>query len=215
MPKNCSNRGFGPKFDEALLLAHDLHRHDVRKGTGKPYISHLLGVCSLVVDYGGDEEMAIAALLHDAVEDHGGHPMLEQIRESFGERVAHIVDGCTDSYVLDATKKEPWRQRKEDLPRATCHWKTTTCDWFLPPTSSTTAGPSVRDLRRDGIAALDRFNGGRKDTVWYYDQLVRAFRAAGTNELVEELAISVDEMKRVTGYNRPAEMPQIPSQEPC
>src|ERR1035437_2832845 len=67
MPKK-SSVGLGPKFDEALLLAHELHRHDVRKGTGKPYISHLLGVCSLVVDYGGEEKMAIAALLHDAVE---------------------------------------------------------------------------------------------------------------------------------------------------
>jgi (p)ppGpp synthase/HD superfamily hydrolase len=208
------SRGFGPKFDEALLLAHELHRHDVRKGTGKPYISHLLGVCSLVVDYGGDEEMAIAALLHDAVEDHGGYPMLEQIRRQFGERVAHIVDGCTDSYVLDATKKEPWRQRKDvylarlpledaDVRMVSAADKLYNCRTIL------------RDLRREGIAALDRFNGGRKDTVWYYDQLVRSFRAAGSNELVEELAISVDEMKRVTGYNRPAEMPRIPSQEPC
>ena len=213
MPKK-SSVGFGPKFDEALLLAHELHRHDVRKGTGKPYISHLLGVCSLVVDYGGDEKMAIAALLHDAVEDHGGYPMLEKIRQQFGERVAHIVDGCTDSYVLDATKKEPWRQRKEmylaripledeDVRMVSAADKLYNCRTIL------------RDLRRDGLIALDRFNGGRKDTVWYYDQLVRAFRAAGSTDLVEELAISVDEMKRVTGYNRPAEMPRTPSQEPC
>jgi (p)ppGpp synthase/HD superfamily hydrolase len=213
MPKK-SSEGFGPKFDEAMLLAHELHRHDVRKGTGKPYISHLLGVCSLVVDYGGDEKMAIAALLHDAVEDHGGYPMLEKIRQQFGERVAHIVDGCTDSYVLDATKKEPWRQRKEmylaripledeDVRMVSAADKLYNCRTIL------------RDLRRDGLIALDRFNGGRKDTVWYYDQLVRAFRAAGSNDLVEELAISVDEMKRVTGYNRPAEMPRTPSQEPC
>jgi len=214
MPRAGSNEGFGPKFDEALLLAHELHRRDVRKGTGKPYISHLLGVCSLVVDYGGDEEMAIAALLHDAVEDHGGMPMLELIRERFGERVAHIVDGCTDSYVLDATQKEPWRQRKEmylarlpledaDVRMVSAADKLYNCRTIL------------RDLRRDGLRALDRFNGGRKDTVWYYDELVRALRAAGNNELVEELALSVDEMKRVTGYNRATELPRIPTQEPC
>lgn len=207
-------RGFGSLFDEALLFAHDLHRYDVRKGTGKPYISHLLGVCSLVVDYGGDEEMAIAALLHDAVEDHGGRPMLEHIRQRFGDRVAHIVDGCTDSYVLDATQKEPWRQRKETylakLPLEDSDVRLVSAADKLYNSRTI-----VRDLRHLGIGALDRFNGGRKDTVWYYDQLVRAFRAAGTNDLVEDLALSVDEMKRITGYNRSAEMPQIPSQEPC
>jgi (p)ppGpp synthase/HD superfamily hydrolase len=213
MARTIPDSGFGPKFDEAFLLAHELHRHDVRKGTGKPYISHLLGVCSLVVDYGGDEEMAIAALLHDAVEDHGGNPMLEQIRERFGTRVAHIVDGCTDSYATDAAQKEPWRIRKEnylarvsgepeDVRLVSAADKLYNCLTLL------------RDLRRQGIAALDRFNGGRKDTVWYYDELVTAFRQAGTNDLVEQLAIAVDEMKRITGYNRATEQPRIPSQEP-
>lgn len=205
--------GFGPQFDAALRLAHDLHRHDVRKGTGKPYISHLLGVCSLVVDYGGDEEMAIAALLHDAVEDHGGHPMLEKIRRQFGDRVAHIVDGCTDSYVLDATQKEPWGQRKREylarIPNEDAEVR------FVSAADKLyNARAIVRDLRRDGIAALDRFNGGRKDTVWYYDELVKAFRAAGTDELVEELALSVNEMKRLTGYNRADTKSQNPRQEP-
>lgn len=205
--------GFGRKFDEALLFAHELHRHDVRKGTGKPYISHLLGVCSLVVDYGGDEEMAIAALLHDAVEDHGGTPMLDTIRARFGNRVAHIVDGCTDSYVPEGAPKDPWRQRKEKylsrIPRED------------PDTRLVSAADKLyncrtilRDLRRDGLVALDRFNGGRKDTIWYYDQLVMAFRHAGSNDLVEQLALVVDEMKRITGYNR-QEIPRIQSQESC
>jgi (p)ppGpp synthase/HD superfamily hydrolase len=209
MPRN---QAFGPKFDQALLLAHGLHRHDIRKGTGHPYISHLLGVCSLVVDYGGDEDMAIAALLHDAVEDHGGRPMLEKIRHQFGERVAHIVDGCTDSYATDPAKKEPWRQRKEEyLARVPLEED----DVRLVSAADKlyNARTIVHDIRRDGVASLDRFNGGRKDTVWYYDQLVHAFRGAGSNELVEELAAFVDEMKRITGYNRPAEMPRIASQE--
>jgi (p)ppGpp synthase/HD superfamily hydrolase len=214
MATSFPSSAFGPKFDEALLLAHDLHRYDVRKGTGKPYISHLLGVCSLVIDYGGDEEMAIAALLHDAVEDHGGYPMLDRIREQFGARVAHIVDGCTDSYAVDPSQKQPWRVRKEpylarvpledaDVRLVSAADKLYNCRTIL------------RDIRRDGLRALDRFNGGRKDTVWYYDELVRAFQKAGTNDLVEELALSVDEMNRVTGYNRPAALPQMPRQEPC
>jgi (p)ppGpp synthase/HD superfamily hydrolase len=212
MARSNPNGGFGEKFDEALLLAHELHRHDVRKGTGKPYISHLLGVCSLVIDYGGDEEMAIAALLHDAVEDHGGHPMLEQIRERFGQRVAHIVDGCTDSYVTDAAQKDPWRVRKENyiarVPGEDADVRLVSAADKLYNSRTL-----VRDLRRDGISALDRFNGGRKDTIWYYDELVIAFRAAGTNELVEQLASAVDEMKRITGYNRAAELPRMTSQE--
>lgn len=213
MPKSAISHGFGPKFDEAMLFAHDLHRYDVRKGTGAPYISHLLGVCSLVIDYGGDEEMAIAALLHDAVEDHGGHPMLEQIRERFGERVARIVDGCTDSYVLDATKKEPWRQRKETYIARVAHED---ADVRLVSAADKlyNCRTILRDLRAQGIASLDRFKGGRKDTVWYYDELVHAFRAAGANPLLEELTHCVAEMKRITGYNRPSEMPRIPYQEP-
>lgn len=213
MAQSSSNHGFGPKFDEAMLLAHELHRHDVRKGSGRPYISHLLGVCSLVVDYGGDEEMGIAALLHDAVEDHGGRPMLEQIRQRFGDRVAHIVDGCTDSYVLDASQKEPWRQRKEEYIARVAHED---ADVRLVSAADKlyNCRTILRDLRAEGIASLDRFKGGRKDTVWYYDELVHAFRAAGSNSLVEELAGCVAEMRRITGYNRPTEMPQVPYLEP-
>lgn len=212
MAPTIPNGGLGPKFDEAFLLAHELHRNDVRKGTGKPYISHLIGVCSLVIDNGGDEEMAIAALLHDAVEDHGGLPMLGQIREHFGERVAHIVDGCTDSYVTDASRKDPWRVRKEKyiarVPQEDADVRLVSAADKLY-----NARTLIRDLRQRGIEALDRFNGGRKDTVWYYDELVTAFRRAGTNDLVEELAIAVDEMKRITGYNRATEFPRIPGQE--
>lgn len=214
MALTVPNSGFGPKFDEALLFAHEVHRHDVRKGTGKPYISHLLGVCSLVVDYGGDEEMAIAALLHDAVEDHGGAPMLETIRTRFGERVAHIVDGCTDSYEADASRKAPWRDRKE-MYLARIATEDAETRLVSAADKLYNCRTILRDVRREGLAALDRFNGGRKDTVWYYDQLVMAFRHAGTNDLVEQLAIAVDEMKQVTGYNRHSEIPQALRQEPC
>ena len=98
------------RFDEAFLYAHEAHRNQRRKKTDRPYISHLMGVASLVLQYGGDEEQAIAALLHDVVEDCGGAPRLAEIRGKFGERVARIVDGCTDS---DEIPKPPWRERKE------------------------------------------------------------------------------------------------------
>jgi hypothetical protein len=87
-----------PRFNAAFLLAHELHGSQGRKGKQRPYIGHLLGVCALVLAYGGDEDEAIAALLHDAPEDRGGRPVLEKIREQFGERVARIVEGCTDTF---------------------------------------------------------------------------------------------------------------------
>src|SRR5271157_2072403 len=100
------------RFDHALLFAAQVHRHQDRKKSGIPYLSHLLGVASIVLDYGGDEEMAIAALLHDAVEDHGGRPMLRSIEQIFGPRVAKIVNGCTDYYGEDDSKKPKWYPRK-------------------------------------------------------------------------------------------------------
>src|SRR5581483_6780886 len=98
------------RFDSAFLLAHSLHRNQPRKKTDIPYISHLLAVTAIVLEAGGDEDQAIAALLHDAVEDQGGEPTRNEIGARFGERVARIVDACTDA---DTIPKPPWRERKE------------------------------------------------------------------------------------------------------
>lgn len=98
-----------PRFDRALALARELHRDQLRKGTTIPYLAHLMGVASLVIEDGGDEDQAIAALLHDAVEDQGGGPTLGRIRQQFGERVAAIVKACSDT---DEQPKPPWRARK-------------------------------------------------------------------------------------------------------
>src|SRR5271165_4529063 len=93
------------RFDHALLFAAQVHRNQERKKSGIPYLSHLMGVAAIVLDYGGDEEMGIAALLHDAAEDHGGKAMLQTIEQLFGPRVAKIVDGCTDSYGDEGKRK--------------------------------------------------------------------------------------------------------------
>ena len=98
------------RFTEALTFAAELHADQVRKGSGTPYLAHLLGVASIVLEYGADEDEAIAALLHDAIEDRGGAQTREEIRRRFGDWVTEIVDGCTDS---DRQPKSPWRQRKE------------------------------------------------------------------------------------------------------
>ncbi len=99
------------RFVEALGYAAELHLHQRRKGKGQPYVGHLLGVAAIVIQHGGGEDEVIAALLHDAVEDQGGLPRLDEIRKKFGGRVARIVDGCTDSYEVSGEKRE-WGARK-------------------------------------------------------------------------------------------------------
>jgi (p)ppGpp synthase/HD superfamily hydrolase len=101
------------RFDAALHFASGLHHEQRRKGGSIPYVAHLLGVCALVLEAGGDEDQAIAALLHDAVEDQGGISTLKTIHHLFGSRVAGIVKSCSDSTVSDPTKKPSWRHRKE------------------------------------------------------------------------------------------------------
>ena len=98
------------RFDEAFVYAHETHAGHTRKGSGVPYIGHLMGVASIVIDDGGTEDEAIAALLHDAAEDCGGRPRLEDIRPRFGDTVAGIVEDCTDSWT---TPKGPWAERKQ------------------------------------------------------------------------------------------------------
>jgi (p)ppGpp synthase/HD superfamily hydrolase len=100
----------GERFERALLFAARAHRSQVRRGSNVPYVGHLLGVCSLVLEDGGTEDEAIAALLHDAVEDQGGNKMLAEIREQFVEQVAGIVLACRDAV---EHAKPPWRERKE------------------------------------------------------------------------------------------------------
>src|ERR1035438_7313130 len=101
------------RFDAALQFASALHHKQIRKGTSIPYLAHLMSVCALVLEEDGDEDQAIAALLHDSVEDQGGLPTLATIRPLFGDRVADTVESCSDSTVSDRTKKLPWRERKE------------------------------------------------------------------------------------------------------
>src|SRR5277367_2756824 len=107
--RHKGSRGFSRRFERALVYAARLHAEQFRKGTIRPYVGHLLAVTSIVIQFGGDEDMAIAALLHDAVEDQGGLHRLREIKKKFGKRVARIVDGCTDAYV---EPKPPWLERK-------------------------------------------------------------------------------------------------------
>jgi (p)ppGpp synthase/HD superfamily hydrolase len=183
------------RFEAALRYAVIIHAGQMRKGTGVPYVSHLLGVASLVLEYGGTEDEAIGALLHDAGEDAGGDGRIEDIRQRFGDNVADIVRGCTDTV---ESPKPPWRARKEayvaHLPSAPAAVRLVSAADKLY-----NARAILRDYRRIGDEVWVRFSGGREGTLWYYGALVRAYQAAGTGEVIEELERTVAELSRLTG----------------
>lgn len=178
------------RFEEALAWAVRLHRDQHRKGSGAPYISHLLAVTALVIEHGGDEDVAIAAVLHDAVEDQGGAETLAEIERRFGGWVAAIVDGCSDT---DQTPKPPWRERKEaflaSLPEASPEVKLVVAADKLHNSRSTLA-----DLRSSGPSVWDMFHGGREGSLWYYRGAVDALRGGVPDRLIRELAAVVDEL---------------------
>jgi (p)ppGpp synthase/HD superfamily hydrolase len=180
------------RFDRALLLASSLHRRQMRKGTSVPYVSHLLATAAIVLEHGGGEDEAIAALLHDAVEDCGAE-QLQKIREMFGEPVARIVDACSDT---DQQPKPPWRDRKEAYI-ARIATEPSEARLVSAADKLHNARCILADYREHGEALWDRFNKDA-DQLWYYRSLVRAFRAAGDHgALIDELERVVDELERL------------------
>jgi (p)ppGpp synthase/HD superfamily hydrolase len=170
------------QFQEAFNYAFKLHRNQIRKGSYIPYLSHLMAVAALVLESGGDEEEAIAALLHDAVEDQGGFDTLLQIRELFGERVASIVEECTDSFSIP---KPPWRDRKLDYLQRLEH--------ASPSALRVSLADKLHNIRslssayfRDGEEIWKRFRGGKEGTMWYYHQLSTTFHKHGETQMLTE-----------------------------
>jgi GTP pyrophosphokinase len=182
------------RFEEALTYATRLHSTQVRKGTNTPYVAHLLGVASIALENGADEDEAIAALLHDAVEDQGGAATREEIRRRFGDRVAEIVDGCTDAEVIP---KPPWRARKEAYIQ---HLALASPSVRLVSASDKlyNARAILLDYRALGEDLWQRFTGGRDGSLWYYRALVGAYKAHGSTPLVEELERTVLEIERLS-----------------
>lgn len=171
------------RFREALVFAMELHATQIRKGSGVPYAAHLLGVASIALEYGANEDEAIAALLHDAIEDQGGAATREEIRRRFGETVTAIVDGCTDA---DTIPKPPWRSRKEayiaKIPHAPASVRLVSMSDKLYNARSI-----VQDYRHLGDELWQRFQGGKDGILWYYRACSDAFRAAGSSPLQQEL----------------------------
>ena len=181
------------RLSEAVAFTLNIHADQIRKGSETPYISHLLGVASLVLEHGGDEEQAMAALLHDAVEDQGAH-QLQAIHQRFGARVAAIVEGCTDA---DTLPKPPWQARKEAY---IAHLEHATPDVWLVSCADKlhNARAICTDPRTHGLPVFDRFKGGRVGTLWYYDTLSNVFERLMPGPLAMELAEAAWEMKKLS-----------------
>jgi len=192
----------GERFRAALVFAAEAHDGQRRKGTEIPYIAHLLGVTAIVLEYGGDEDQAIAALLHDAIEDQGGDVMRRRILERFGEHVTGMVNDCTDAEVVP---KPPWKERKLAY---LAHIPSAAADSLLVSMADKlhNSRAILRDLRHEGLGVFERFKGGHDGTLWYYRSLVEAFSArdprGAARALLDELSHTVDEMERVAGEPR-------------
>ena len=192
MPKTTR---LGPRFLRAFVFAADKHKGQTRKASSIPYIAHLMGVASLVLEAGGDEYLAIAALLHDVVEDCGGVPMLKEVRRRFGARVAKVVDGCTDAY---ADPKPPWRERKESyIARLRDEDKETRLVSAADKLNNVRS--IVSDYRAVGESIWSRFNGGREGTLWYYRTLRDEFLRDRPNRITRDLALAVRELECMAG----------------
>jgi (p)ppGpp synthase/HD superfamily hydrolase len=182
-------------LEEALIFAARLHAGQKRKGKDLPYTSHLLAVAAMVFEAGGDGDEVIAALLHDAVEDQGGLETLQEIRRRFGERVATIVEGCSDSF---STPKPPWLERKASY---LIHLRS------APPEVRRVsladklhnARTILSDLEEHGDATWSRFNGGRQGSLWYYQSLLEIFQESEAGYMLREFTRIVQEIQRISG----------------
>ncbi|QEX18622.1 hypothetical protein FRZ44_39290 [Hypericibacter terrae] len=187
------------RFDRALLYATHVHGGQTRKGTAIPYVAHLMAVAGTVLEYGGDEDLAIAALLHDSVEDQGGKARLEDVRNRFGERVARVVEACSDSLADTGAgeRKAGWQERKD---KYLAHLKTADEDILRVSLADKVhnARAILRDLRKPEIGEKiwSRFSQPKERTLWYYTSLADIFRKKLPGQLAEELGEIVAVLKK-------------------
>jgi len=189
-------RKLSVRFEHALLYAASLHAAQTRKGTAVPYVSHLLAVAALALENGADEDEAIAALLHDAVEDQGGATARAAIAARYGENVASIVEECTDCH---EPQKPEWRPRKErylaGIPgKSPSALLVSACDKLH------NARTILVDYESEGPDFWNRgFKGGREGTLWYYRSLVEAFRGRAPAALIRQLDEVVTRLETEVG----------------
>jgi len=206
------------RFSEALLYAAAVHADQRRKVSGEPYLAHLLGAAAIVLEHGGDEDEAIAALLHDAIEDQGGAAVREEIRRRFGQEVLEIVEGCSDTesssqspsppaplpaggargggFSAVGRPKPPWRQRKEAHIARLRH-ASASIRLVSAADKLHNARALLREYRARGESIWDHFRGGREGTLWYYRAVADALKQSGASLLIEELDRVVGEIERL------------------
>jgi (p)ppGpp synthase/HD superfamily hydrolase len=188
---------FTKRFTSALDYAIQWHQdefHQVRKSTSLNYLCHPIGVASLVLEAGGDEDQAIAALLHDVAEDCGGEERLLEIADKFGDRVAHIVRGCSDSLVADEANKAPWRERKE---AHIAHLSAADMDTLLVTAADKThnARAIATDIQSIGNEVWKRFNASQDEIIWYYRSVLEVLAKGGvTPALLNPLRAAIQVM---------------------
>jgi len=191
--------GLSPRFANALAFAFEVHREQTKKSTRIPYISHLLEVAGTVLTYGGDEDEAIAALLHDAVEDHSDVVSFELLAERFGARVAAIVESCSDTSV---SPKPPWKARKEHYIE---HLRSADESVMIVSAADklSNARAVLKDYRIAADGVWDRFNAGKREQLWYYRTVTETLKLRGgetrIQPLIEELDRAVSELERLCG----------------
>jgi (p)ppGpp synthase/HD superfamily hydrolase len=186
----------GDRFEQALILAHRLHRSQIRKGHPVPYLAHLLSVTALVLEDGGDEDEAIAALLHDAIEDQGGAATRDLIRAQFGDRVVGIVDGCTES---DQQPKPPWYERKQGHLAQLVEASPAVCRVTLADKLHN-ARSLLLDYQSCGESLWSRFQGGRDGTLWYYQQVVVLLEPRVSSPLMRSFSEAVQQLKLMINH---------------
>lgn len=191
---NLNSNKLTSRFETALVYATRLHSTQVRKGSGIPYISHLLSVTALVLEDGGNEEEAISALLHDAIEDQGGEATYRAIKQQFGDTVAEIVKGCSESTTIP---KPPWKERKlaslEHLRQANPSVRRVMLADKLHNARSILA-----DWYRDGNVVWERFRGKKEGTLWYYNFIANIARETSNSFLETEIVRVVEKLNRVS-----------------
>ncbi|MGD8455776.1 MAG: HD domain-containing protein [Anaerolineales bacterium] len=188
---------FGRRFEEAFALANQLHQGHVRKASEIPYISHLMSVTALVLQDGGDEDEAIAALLHDAVEDQGGEQTLALIRERFGSTVAEIVYECSDAFT---TPKPPWQERKEEhLERL--KEASPSAHRVMLADKLHNARAILREFREKGEKAWKLSKGGKEGMLWYFHTIHELLGETNRGYLWQEFGRVIEEIERLSGVD--------------
>jgi (p)ppGpp synthase/HD superfamily hydrolase len=197
-----------PQFEKALTYATRIHGGQLRKKTRIPYIAHIIGVAAIAMEYGANETEAIAALLHDAVEDCGGAKRLRDIERKFGKKVGKIVAGCTDT---DRTPKPPWLERKKAYVAHVRH--------APMPTKLVSASDKLHnvrailmDYRKEGERLWSRFNGGKQGALWYYRALVKAFTGQRIEPLVQELNRTLTQLEFLSNHGAQVKQPPAPNE---